>query len=131
MCLLIKHPHPAIIYHDLYSGTSVSEGSGRVLVLAVGPHSEWGRTLALVVKEPENTPLQDKLWALAKVIAIIGLVTAVVCFIALLIRCAVAVQCGDACANGLAAGGSSWRAAFLWTSLRRDPCHSSPLRCAC
>lgn len=60
-----------------------------MLVLAVGPHSEWGRTLALVVKEPENTPLQDKLWALAKVIAIIGLVTAVVCFIALLVRCGV------------------------------------------
>lgn len=78
--MLVKTP-PSII-----SGTSVSEGSGRVLVLAVGPNSEWGRTLALVVKEPENTPLQDKLWALAKVIAIIGLVTAVVCFIALLIR---------------------------------------------
>ncbi len=30
------------------SGTQVSEGSGRVFVVAVGPQSEWGKTMALV-----------------------------------------------------------------------------------
>ena len=34
----------------LRSGSQVSEGSGRGLVIAVGPNSEWGRTMALVAR---------------------------------------------------------------------------------
>ena len=44
------------------SGTQVSEGSGKVLTLAVGPNSEWGKTMALMEGAgDEQTPLQDKL----------------------------------------------------------------------
>lgn len=68
------------------SGTQVSEGSGRAIVTAVGPHSEWGKTMALVVRESGNTPLQEKLGVLASAIGKIGLFVAVICFIVLLIR---------------------------------------------
>ena len=35
-----------------------------MLVLAVGENSEWGRTMALVVGEASDTPLQASAWAL-------------------------------------------------------------------
>jgi hypothetical protein len=57
-----------------------------VLVLAVGPNSEWGRTMALVQGEAVDTPLQEKLGVLATAIGKLGLVVAVICFLVLLIR---------------------------------------------
>lgn len=43
------------------SGTFVTRGSGRMLVLAVGARSSWGQLLALLVEVDESTPLQTKL----------------------------------------------------------------------
>lgn len=68
------------------SGTQVTEGSGRILITAVGQHSEWGRTMALVVGEVGETPLQEKLTVLASAIGKVGLVVAVVSFVVLMIR---------------------------------------------
>eukprot|EP00201_Polytomella_parva_P018391 CAMPEP_0175051812 /NCGR_PEP_ID=MMETSP0052_2-20121109/8016_1 /TAXON_ID=51329 ORGANISM="Polytomella parva, Strain SAG 63-3" /NCGR_SAMPLE_ID=MMETSP0052_2 /ASSEMBLY_ACC=CAM_ASM_000194 /LENGTH=778 /DNA_ID=CAMNT_0016316155 /DNA_START=124 /DNA_END=2456 /DNA_ORIENTATION=+ len=69
------------------SGTQVTEGSGSILVLAVGEQSEWGKTLALVSNAgSEDTPLQEKLETLAGAIGKAGMVVAVVCFIAQLIK---------------------------------------------
>ncbi|GFR47750.1 hypothetical protein Agub_g9515 [Astrephomene gubernaculifera] len=69
------------------SGTKVTQGSGHVLVTAVGEHSEWGRTLALVAEAgDEETPLQAKLEVLAVAIGKIGFAVAVCCFIAQLIK---------------------------------------------
>jgi len=68
------------------SGTQVIEGSGRVLVVAVGENSEWGRTMSLVVGESGETPLQEKLGVLATAIGKIGFVIAVICFLVLMIR---------------------------------------------
>eukprot|EP00879_Flechtneria_rotunda_P014529 GHRR01015184.1.p1 GENE.GHRR01015184.1~~GHRR01015184.1.p1 ORF type:complete len:334 (+),score=87.06 GHRR01015184.1:1208-2209(+) len=69
------------------SGTQVSEGSGRLLVVAVGQQSEWGKTMALVGGAgSEDTPLQEKLADLAAAIGKIGFGVAVACFIALLIK---------------------------------------------
>ena len=70
----------------LRSGSQVSEGSGRALVLAVGSNSEWGKTITLVNRESGPTPLQEKLGVLASAIGKIGLFVAVVCFVVLLIR---------------------------------------------
>ena len=51
------------------SGTQVSEGSGRLLVVAVGQQSEWGKTMALVGEAgSEDTPLQEKLADMAAAI---------------------------------------------------------------
>ncbi|KAI8477413.1 MAG: hypothetical protein J3K34DRAFT_453016 [Monoraphidium minutum] len=69
------------------SGTQVSEGSGRILVIAVGPQSEWGKTMALVSEAGgEDTPLQEKLADVAAGIGKIGFGVALVSFIALIIK---------------------------------------------
>mmetsp|Transcript_26785 Transcript_26785/g.75228 ORF Transcript_26785/g.75228 Transcript_26785/m.75228 type:complete len:397 (-) Transcript_26785:2581-3771(-) len=69
----------------IVSGTQVVEGEGRMLVLAVGPRTEWGRLIALTTGEMDNTPLQDKLAQVAALVAKIGLSVAVACFIVLFI----------------------------------------------
>lgn len=66
----------------------VTEGSGRILVTATGLDSEWGKTLALVVCESPDTPLQEKLSDLAGSIGKVGALVALVTFIVLLVRCA-------------------------------------------
>ena len=74
----------------------VTEGSGRALVVAVGEDSEWGRTMAMVMGEAGNTPLQDALTTLASAIGKVGLCVGVLCFFVLLMRC---VRCfpGSCC----------------------------------
>lgn len=67
--------------------TQVTEGSGRMLVTATGLDSEWGKTLALVVCESPDTPLQEKLADLAGSIGKVGAIVALVTFIVLLVRC--------------------------------------------
>jgi P-type Ca2+ transporter type 2C len=66
----------------------VTEGDGRVLVTAVGEHSEWGQTMALVVGESADTPLQEKLTVLAAAIGKVGFAVALLCFVVLMVRCA-------------------------------------------
>jgi magnesium-transporting ATPase (P-type) len=69
------------------SGTQVSEGSGKLLVTAVGESSEWGKTIALVTSSgDEQTPLQEKLGHVAATVGKIGGSVAATCFIALLIK---------------------------------------------
>ena len=70
----------------LRCGTQVSEGSGTMLVTAVGVHSEWGRTMAMVVGETGNTPLQEALTVLAQAVGKVGLAVGVLCFIVLMVR---------------------------------------------
>ena len=64
----------------------VVEGDGRMLVIAVGEDSEWGRTMAMVVGETPDTPLQEKLTDLAAAISKVGLAVAVLAFVVLMIR---------------------------------------------
>ena len=64
----------------------MTEGSGRLLVLAVGECSEWGRTMALVASEPAPTPMQASLGVLARFIAKLGLAIGTLCFMVLLVR---------------------------------------------
>ncbi len=69
------------------SGTQVSEGSGKAIVIAVGESSEWGKTMALMEEAgEEQTPLQEKLEVVAGAIGKVGFAVAIVCFIALLIQ---------------------------------------------
>jgi len=70
----------------LLSGTMVTEGMARGLVIAVGPHSQWGKIKESLEKEDEKTPLQEKLEDLAELIGKIGLTAAIVTFVALLLR---------------------------------------------
>lgn len=70
----------------MLSGTTVSEGVGLVLIIAVGERSQWGTILAGLIVEPEDTPLQQRLDRLAWNIGKLGILFAVLTFIVSMIR---------------------------------------------
>lgn len=70
----------------LSGGTEVREGQCTMLVTAVGARSAYGRILASLAHEPEQTPLQVKLEAVAKFVGMLGTIIAIALFIALMIR---------------------------------------------
>ncbi|GFP84283.1 putative calcium-transporting ATPase 11 plasma membrane-type [Phtheirospermum japonicum] len=71
----------------LLSGTKVQDGSGKMLVIAVGMRTEWGRLMVTLSEGGEDeTPLQVKLNGVATIIGKIGLVFAVLTFVVLTVR---------------------------------------------
>ncbi|RFU33301.1 hypothetical protein B7463_g3028, partial [Scytalidium lignicola] len=70
----------------ILSGSKVSEGVGTFLVTAVGVHSSYGRTLMSLHEGPEATPFQSKLNRLANQIAKLGIASALLLFVTLLIK---------------------------------------------
>ena len=80
----------AAAFSNIRHALQVTEGSGSVLVVAVGENSEWGKTMALVRTESADTPLQDSLGSLAAAIGKLGLAVGSLCFVVLTIRCAAA-----------------------------------------
>ena len=66
------------------SGCNVESGSGTAVAIAVGGRSQWGEIKLGLRSEPANTPLQDKLDAMAAVIGNIGIATAALTFAALM-----------------------------------------------
>lgn len=68
------------------SGTQVMEGSGKMVVVAVGVHSFNGKTLMGLRTVNEDTPLQVKLEALAESIAYVGIVMAGLTFSVLIVK---------------------------------------------
>lgn len=64
----------------MLSGTTVSEGVGHMLVIAVGERSQWGSILSGLIVEPEDTPLQNRLDKLAMTIGRFGLLFATATF---------------------------------------------------
>jgi Ca2+-transporting ATPase len=70
----------------MISGSTIAEGSCRMLTMQVGSRSEWGKTLAqLHTPDEEETPLQKKLARLAYFIGIVGVIAAVITFVILFI----------------------------------------------
>ncbi|PON37972.1 P-type ATPase [Trema orientale] len=71
----------------LLSGTKVQDGSGKMLVTAVGMRTEWGRLMETISEGGNNeTPLQVKLNGVATIIGKIGLAFAVLTFFVLTTR---------------------------------------------
>jgi len=70
----------------LLSGTTVSEGVGTCLVVAVGERSQWGVILSQLQVEPQDTPLQERLDKLAIRVGYVGIFMAVLTFIVSIIR---------------------------------------------
>ncbi|CAL55369.1 Cation-transporting P-type ATPase, C-terminal [Ostreococcus tauri] len=68
------------------SGTSISEGSGKVVIIAVGSRSQWGVILKTLIVEPSDTPLQERLERLVLLIGNFGIGAAVLTFLASMIR---------------------------------------------
>ncbi|PNH12838.1 Calcium-transporting ATPase PAT1 [Tetrabaena socialis] len=78
------------------SGTTVNEGSGHMLVVAVGVNSEWGKTMALVAEAGDDqTPLQEQLTDVAAKVSKLGVLAAVICFLALLVKWLIIHKGGD------------------------------------
>ncbi len=68
--------------NSVYSGTFVCAGNGKMIVTGVGDDTEIGRIAGgLKEKKEINSPLEQKLARLGKIITIIGVVTSVVVFI--------------------------------------------------
>ncbi|OAY40399.1 calcium-transporting ATPase 4, plasma membrane-type isoform X1 [Manihot esculenta] len=71
----------------LLSGTKVQDGSGKMLVTAVGMKTEWGKLMETLNEGGEDeTPLQVKLNGVATIIGKIGLAFAVLTFLVLTVR---------------------------------------------
>ncbi|KAG6839792.1 hypothetical protein C0991_011647 [Blastosporella zonata] len=70
----------------IVSGSKVLEGVGHYVIIAVGTKSFHGRIMMALQSDPETTPLQLKLNALAELIAKLGSVAGLILFIALMIR---------------------------------------------
>ncbi|KAH3680417.1 hypothetical protein WICMUC_000348 [Wickerhamomyces mucosus] len=67
----------------LISGSKLMSGVGKALVTSVGEHSIYGRTMLSLAVEPEETPLQARLDALATGITKYGILSALILFIVL------------------------------------------------
>ncbi|KAJ4849530.1 Alpha carbonic anhydrase 4 [Turnera subulata] len=71
----------------LLSGTKVQDGSGKMMVTAVGMRTEWGRLMVTLSETGDDeTPLQVKLNGVATIIGKIGLAFAMMTFLVLLVR---------------------------------------------
>ncbi len=73
--------------NTVYSGTFVTGGSGKMVVTATGDLTEMGKIAGeLKKKQDEDSPLQQKLAKLGKIISLIGSVCAVLVFAISVIR---------------------------------------------
>ena len=67
--------------NSVYSGTFVTGGNGKMVVTAIGNKTEMGNIAGELSEKSLQTPLQDKLGKLGKIITLIGAITATVVFI--------------------------------------------------
>jgi Ca2+-transporting ATPase len=70
----------------VYSGNYITSGYGKMVVTAVGDHTEFGKIAReLTNVERTSTPLQEKLARLGKTITVLGIIAAAIVFISELI----------------------------------------------
>lgn len=67
----------------LLANTKVVFGTGRMLVVAVGSQSQWGRLKSMLRPPTACTPLQETLASLAERIGLVGTACAVLVFVRL------------------------------------------------
>ncbi|KAJ5080234.1 cation transporting atpase [Anaeramoeba ignava] len=70
---------------QMLCGTQVIEGEGKMIVTSVGIHSQWGDAKKNFEKPPDPTPLQNKLDKMAVFIGKVGLYSAILTVLALVI----------------------------------------------
>jgi magnesium-transporting ATPase (P-type) len=68
----------------MFSGSRLTSGFCRMVVVAVGENSEWGRIKKGLDVKSEATPLQDKLETLANQIGYVGMAFAAATFVAMM-----------------------------------------------
>lgn len=74
-----EHVNPFLI-----SSSKILEGTGKMVVLAIGEHSQFGILKKTLVQEADETPLQLKLKDLAEQIGNVGFYAAVLTFACML-----------------------------------------------
>ncbi|KAG0049395.1 hypothetical protein BGZ83_005803 [Gryganskiella cystojenkinii] len=80
----------------IISGSKVLDGSGQMLVTAVGSNSFFGKTMmAMREAAPEETPLQVKLDSLAESIAKLGMAAAIAMLVTLIVKYFVQASLSD------------------------------------
>ncbi len=67
------------------SGCTVSAGTAQFVAIAVGRESQWGVIKAALEKEQDQTPLQEKLDAMANLIGKFGIGAAIATFVAMMV----------------------------------------------
>jgi Ca2+-transporting ATPase len=67
------------------SGCITTAGSGTFVAIAVGASSQWGIIKAKLEKEQSETPLQEKLDAMANMIGTVGMAAAAATFVVMMI----------------------------------------------
>lgn len=70
----------------LISSSRVLEGTGLMIVMAVGRNSYYGKLKIKIQQDVDETPLQIKLSTLAEQVGHVGMVAAAATFIAMLIH---------------------------------------------
>lgn len=66
----------------VYSGNYITGGNGKMVITAVGDHTEFGKIAKeLTTSEKTSTPLQEKLDRLGKTITILGVIAAAIVFV--------------------------------------------------
>jgi Ca2+ transporting ATPase len=83
---LLKEDKHIISSPIVISGTSVAQGTGYIIAIAVGKFSKEGRISDLAEQEGENTPLEEKLDDVAEKVSLIGLGAGLLALIALFLR---------------------------------------------
>lgn len=68
----------------LLSGCKIMEGTGSILVLAVGKNSQYGKLKLMIQGSDDSTPLQEKLEVLANQVGQVGMYAAAATFICML-----------------------------------------------
>lgn len=69
-------------YNMLYSGSFIVSGTGKMVVTQVGAQTEFGKIVgALAQSQGSDTPLQEKLSRLGKIITLLGGICAVITFV--------------------------------------------------
>lgn len=100
--------------NTVFAGTSVAMGRGRAVVIAIGQGTEMGRVAELLASEEDGeTPLQEELRRVGKVIAVAVLVIAVLVFVVEVWRTLAASGAGLVAALGSAQARLSISTALL------------------
>ncbi len=75
------------VVHDPFvlSGCIATAGTASFVAIAVGKDSQWGVIKAHLEKEQDQTPLQEKLDAMAEAIGNVGIASAVATFVAMMV----------------------------------------------
>lgn len=74
-------------YPFIISGTKVNDGTGEMVVCAVGENSIMGRAMSLATGDDDSkTPLQEKLEGLADQIGVVGMIVAALIGLVLIIK---------------------------------------------